>query len=74
MEYRVEPYKGSTAGNATIMAVPAHPPDRTGIFFKLYALDAALNLSPASTKADLERAMQGHTLATGQLMGTYKRR
>jgi Raf kinase inhibitor-like YbhB/YbcL family protein len=42
-------------------------------FFKLYALDNITDLSPGATKRDLEKAMQGHILAQGQLMGTYGR-
>ena len=42
-------------------------------FFKLYALDTALNLQAGASKADLEKAMQGHILAQGQLMCTYGR-
>lgn len=42
-------------------------------FFKLYALDVTLNLKPDAVKADLEKAMQGHILAQGQLMGKYGR-
>ena len=43
-------------------------------FFKLYALDAELQLKAKATKKDLLRAMEGHSLAEGQLMGTYKRK
>jgi hypothetical protein len=43
-------------------------------FFKLYALDAELNLPARAAKQDVERAMRGHILAEGQLMGTYKRK
>ena len=42
-------------------------------FFKIYALDTSLNLQSSATKAEVEMAMQGHVLAQGQLMGTYKR-
>jgi Raf kinase inhibitor-like YbhB/YbcL family protein len=42
-------------------------------FFKLYALDVALDLAVGATKAQLEAAMKGHVLAHGQLMGTYQR-
>ena len=42
-------------------------------FFKLYALDTSLALKAGSSKADLEKAMRGHVLAQGQLMGTYSR-
>ncbi len=43
-------------------------------FFKLYALDAVLDLKPGLTKRDLERAMEKHILARTQLMGTYQRK
>jgi hypothetical protein len=42
-------------------------------FFKLYALDTSLSLPPGASKADLEKAMRGHILAQGQLIGTYSR-
>jgi Raf kinase inhibitor-like YbhB/YbcL family protein len=42
-------------------------------YFKLYALDTWLGLNPGVSKAGIERAMQGHILAQGQLMGTYNR-
>ena len=43
-------------------------------FFKLFALNAKLDLAPGATKADLLKAMSGHILAEGQLMGTYQRK
>lgn len=42
-------------------------------YFKLYALDRVLNLAPGIKKGDLEKALQGHILAEGQLMGRYGR-
>jgi Raf kinase inhibitor-like YbhB/YbcL family protein len=42
-------------------------------YFKLYALDTALSLPPGVTKDELLKAMQGHILAEGQLMGKYRR-
>ena len=41
--------------------------------FKLYAVDTLLNLKPGASKADVERAMRGHILAQGQLVGLYSR-
>ena len=41
--------------------------------FKLYALDSQLNLSAASKKADLEKAMNGHIVAQTRLVGLYAR-
>lgn len=52
-------------------APPKGKPHR--YFFKLYALDVALDLPPGATKFQLEDAMKGHVLAEGSLMGNYKR-
>ncbi len=52
---------------------PCPPSGTHRYFFKVYALDMMLNISPNSTKADLEMAMKGHVLAEGQLVGLYKR-
>lgn len=41
--------------------------------FKVYALDTALSLSGKSRQTDLEKAMAGHILAFGELIGTYQR-
>jgi len=53
---------------------PAPPSGVHRYFFKLYALDASLDLAPAATKDQLLQAMKGHVLAEGQLMGTCQRR
>ena len=42
-------------------------------FFKLYAVDKKIGLSPGATKQQVLNAIQGHTLGETQLMGTYKR-
>jgi Raf kinase inhibitor-like YbhB/YbcL family protein len=42
-------------------------------YFKLYALDTLLLLEEGASKAEVEKAMQGHILAQGQLMGKYGR-
>lgn len=53
---------------------PCPPPGKPHrYFFKLYALDAKLNLKAGAAKADAEKAMQGHILAQGELMGRYGR-
>ncbi len=41
--------------------------------FKLYALDTELDLQAGATKDELLRAMKGHVLAEGELVGTYER-
>jgi len=52
---------------------PCPPSGSHRYFFKLYALDSELPLQPRATKADLEKAMQEHVVAQGELMGTYRR-
>jgi Raf kinase inhibitor-like YbhB/YbcL family protein len=52
---------------------PCPPSGTHRYYFKLYALDAELKLPPGATKAQLLKAMEGHILAQGQLMGHYKR-
>ena len=53
---------------------PCPPPGKPHrYFFKLYALNAWLGLSPGATKTNVERAMDGRVLATAQLMGTFAR-
>lgn len=52
---------------------PCPPIGRHRYFFKLYALDTTLTGLSAPTKADLERAMQGHFLAQAELIGTYQK-
>jgi Raf kinase inhibitor-like YbhB/YbcL family protein len=51
------------------------PPSGTHrYFFKVYALDVKLDLQAKATKKkDLEKAMQGHILAKGELVGLYRR-
>ncbi|HVS26329.1 MAG TPA: YbhB/YbcL family Raf kinase inhibitor-like protein [Burkholderiales bacterium] len=52
---------------------PCPPIGRHRYFHKLYALDAALPDLGKPTKAAVEKAMQGHTLAKAELIGTYQR-
>jgi len=52
---------------------PLPPSGTHRYYFKLYALDTMLNLPPGATKQQLLKAMEGHILGQGQLMGKYKR-
>jgi Raf kinase inhibitor-like YbhB/YbcL family protein len=53
---------------------PCPPPGKPHrYFFKLYALDRKLDLKPATSKQEVEQAMQGHILGTGERMGKYQR-
>lgn len=53
---------------------PCPPSGTHRYFFKLYALNTTLSLSPNATKAALESAMKGRILARTELMGLYKRK
>jgi len=53
------------------------PPPGHGVHhyhFKLYALDASLDLEPGLTKAEVLEAIEGHVLASGELVGAYERK
>jgi len=53
---------------------PCPPSGTHRYFFKIYALDTKLALSPNSRKKDVERAMEAHVLAKGEILGLYARR
>lgn len=52
---------------------PCPPIGRHRYFFKLYALDQMLPDLGTPTKAELEKAMQGHVLEKVEIIGTYER-
>jgi Raf kinase inhibitor-like YbhB/YbcL family protein len=52
---------------------PCPPIGRHRYFFKLYALDTDLANLKNAKKADVEKAIQGHTLGQAELMGTYQK-
>lgn len=52
---------------------PCPPSGTHRYFFKVYALDALLDLTSTATKKDLEHAMNEHILAYGELVGLYKK-
>ncbi|MCX8085919.1 MAG: YbhB/YbcL family Raf kinase inhibitor-like protein [Rhodocyclaceae bacterium] len=53
---------------------PCPPIGRHRYFHKLYALDVVLPDLKQPTKAQLDKAMAGHTLAMAELVGTYQKR
>ena len=52
---------------------PCPPSGTHRYYFKVYALDKELGLDNKATKDQVLKAMEGHILAQGQLMGRYKR-
>ena len=65
---------GVTDFGSTGYGGPAPPSGTHRYFFKLYALDTELQLTGAVNKDSLLKAMEGHILAQGQLIGRYERR
>ena len=52
---------------------PCPPIGKHRYFFKLHALDIVLPDLKTPTKAELEKAMEGHILEKVELMGTYQK-
>ena len=52
---------------------PCPPSGTHRYFFKLYALDTTINLLPGASKEQVLKAMEGHILAQGELVGTFSR-
>jgi Raf kinase inhibitor-like YbhB/YbcL family protein len=52
---------------------PAPPSGTHRYYFRVYALDCTLELKAGARRFDVEKAMKGHILAEGCLMGKYKR-
>ncbi len=52
---------------------PCPPSGTHRYFFRIYALDSALHLEAGADKGDVLKAMKGHVLAEGELMGKYRR-
>jgi hypothetical protein len=53
---------------------PCPPSGTHRYFFKFYALDRKLDLPSNSRKRNVEKAMEEHILAKGQIIGLYSRR
>ena len=62
--------QGTTDFGKTGYGGPAPPDKRHTYVFKLYALDCR-TLGRVQTKADVEKAMEGHIIEQTQLTGTY---
>ncbi len=53
---------------------PCPPSGTHRYFFKVYALDTVIEASGTLDKSKLLKAMEGHILAHGQIMGRYRRK
>ena len=66
--------EGMTNFGKTGYGGPCPPSGTHRYFFKLYALDITLDLTPNAGKDNLEQAMQGHVLDSVELIGLYSRK
>ena len=68
---------GSNGAGQSGYAGPCPPaqyePSEHRYFFKLYALDSELSLPAGATRAEVEKAMEGHVIEKTELVGKYKR-
>jgi hypothetical protein len=69
------PSEGQNDFGTTGYRGPCPPPGhgRHRYVFRLYALDAELELPAGVAKAELEQAIEGHVLTTAELVGTSER-
>ena len=72
------PPEGSTEGRNDFGSNgyrgPCPPPgSRHHYHFKLYALDTELTLRSGASESSFQDAIQDHVLASGELVGTFKR-
>jgi hypothetical protein len=52
---------------------PCPPSGTHRYFFKVYVLDTMLDLPAGRTKKNIEKAMKGHIVGQGELVGKYSR-
>jgi Raf kinase inhibitor-like YbhB/YbcL family protein len=52
---------------------PCPPGGTHRYFFRLYALDMSLDLASSATRGDVLKAITGHIVAEGRLVGKYAR-
>jgi hypothetical protein len=65
--------QGLNGGGKAGYTGPCPPSGVHHYHFMVYALDTRLDLPAQTDKAALEKAMQGHILALGDLVGLYKK-
>jgi Raf kinase inhibitor-like YbhB/YbcL family protein len=65
--------QGKNSARKQSYSGPCPPWGTHRYFFKVYALDAELELKPGASKKDVEKAIEGHVLSRGELIGLYHR-
>jgi Raf kinase inhibitor-like YbhB/YbcL family protein len=73
----VSDWKQGKNSKLSVGFTAAAPPPGHGVHhyhFQVFALDEALDVDAGAGRAELLDRMQGHVLAWGELVGTYKRK
>ena len=65
--------EGNNGTGKTGYTGPCPPSGNHRYYFKVYALDTKLELKKGASKQTVEKTMEGHVLASGELMGTYQK-
>lgn len=65
--------EGRTSFGKSSWGGPCPPNGPHRYYFHFYALDTTINLTSTAGRNELDRAMDGHIIDTGELMGTYTR-
>jgi len=73
MENSVPGIEGENGFGTTNYKGPCPPTGTHRYFFKVYALDELLEISAGAEKETVEKAMQEHVIAKGELFGTYRK-
>jgi len=66
--------EGITSFGRTGYGGPCPPSGTHRYFFKLFALDKMLDLSPNSYARDIESTIEGHIIRKAELIGLYKKK
>ena len=64
---------GNNTSGKTGYTGPCPPSGSHRYFFKIFALDSLLGLEVGAEKGAIEKAMEGHVIGFGQVMGTYEK-
>jgi len=75
VEEGIEPtgVKGKNSSGELVFQGPCPHVGEHRYYFKLYALDAILDIPEGSAKPELIEAMKGHTVGEAEVFGRYKR-
>lgn len=66
--------QGSNSAGKNSYMGPCPPSGKHRYFFRIYALDTMLDLPPGADKKAVEKAMKGHVLTDGSLLGIYEKK